>query len=253
MLPEAKLPCQPAAPPPPQKPPEEPPHPSETTCPEPEATLPATCLKEGQLRCFKGLDELFLPLRIPTGEEVYGESVRLRTKSLSPTCALRIASFSDVTVSETAGWPHACSLCPKSFRLKTSLLIHQKTHTVVKSDSPFVCSQCSCSFSHQAQLTQHQTKHAYWPHQCSECHKAFNCKSSLVAHQKTHRERLHPFQCLQCNRTFIRKHHLDDHTRTHTGKALPVSRVREVFHREVQADQPLPDPHQGAALLLWAM
>uniref|UniRef100_A0A8C5RSY9 C2H2-type domain-containing protein n=1 Tax=Laticauda laticaudata TaxID=8630 RepID=A0A8C5RSY9_LATLA len=148
---------QPAPPPPPQKPPEE---------------------------CFKGLDELSLPPRIPMGEEVYGEGLRPGT----------------------------------DFRLKTSLLIHQKTHAVGKSDSPFVCSECGCGFSHQAQLTRHQTIHADRPHQCSECHKAFNRKSSLVVHQKTHCERPRPFQCPQCNKTFIRKQHLDDHTRTHTGE-----------------------------------
>uniref|UniRef100_A0A8C6YFK8 Zinc finger protein 398-like n=1 Tax=Naja naja TaxID=35670 RepID=A0A8C6YFK8_NAJNA len=215
---------QPAAPPAPQKPPEEPPHPSERTCPEPKATPPATCLKEGQLRCFKGLDELSLPPRIPMGEEVYGEGVRPGTESSVPQvpepylCPENNNSFSNVAVSETAGRPHTCSLCPKSFRLKTSLLIHQKTHAVGKSDSPFVCSECGCGFSHQAQLTRHQTIHADRPHQCSECHKAFNRKSSLVVHQKTHRERPRPFQCPQCNKTFIRKQHLDDHTRTHTGE-----------------------------------
>uniref|UniRef100_A0A8D0GQP4 C2H2-type domain-containing protein n=1 Tax=Sphenodon punctatus TaxID=8508 RepID=A0A8D0GQP4_SPHPU len=116
------------------------------------------------------------------------------------------------------GKPYACSLCPKSFRLKTSLMIHQKTHTVGKGESLFVCPECGSGFSHQGQLNRHRTVHADRPHQCPECHKAFNRKSSLVVHQKTHRERPRPFQCPQCSKNFIRKQHLDEHTRTHTGE-----------------------------------
>ncbi|XP_044275490.1 zinc finger protein 398-like [Varanus komodoensis] len=124
----------------------------------------------------------------------------------------------DPAFPQAAGRPHACSLCPKSFRLKTSLLIHQKTHAAGKGESAFVCPECGCGFSHQGQLTRHRAVHADRPHQCPECHKAFNRKSSLVVHQKTHRERPRPFQCPQCGKTFIRKQHLDDHSRTHTGE-----------------------------------
>ncbi|KAK9395948.1 zinc finger protein [Crotalus adamanteus] len=211
-------------PPTPPTPTQKPPHPSERTYPDSEAAPPATCLKEGQLRCFKGPEGFALPPRVPAGEEGYGEGVRPVTESGLPQipepylCPESNGSFGEVPVSETAGGPHACSLCPKRFRLKTSLLIHQKTHAVGKSDSPFVCSECGCGFSHQAQLTRHQAVHADRPHQCTECHKAFNRKSSLVVHQKTHRERPRPFQCPQCSKTFIRKQHLDDHTRTHTGE-----------------------------------
>ncbi|KAM6450975.1 zinc finger protein 212-like isoform 1-T1 [Liasis olivaceus] len=200
--------------------PEEPPH-GKRSCHEPEAAPPAACLKESLLRCFKGREE---PQRLHAGEETYGEAARPAAEagaSLVPEaylCSEYKSSFGDLSVSEAAGRPHACSLCPKSFRLKTSLLIHQKTHTAGKSDTAFVCSECGCGFSHQGQLTRHQAVHADRPHQCSECHKAFNRKSSLVVHQKTHRERPRPFQCPQCSKTFIRKQHLDDHTRTHTGE-----------------------------------
>ncbi|XP_015272820.1 PREDICTED: zinc finger protein 398-like [Gekko japonicus] len=209
---------------------EEPPQ-GDRGCREPEVAQPEACLKAEPFQCGKCREgfaceqQFSLHQRLHAGEEMYGESV-LPT-SLEPgaqqlpdpyACADYKGGFGEVPFSQTAGRPYVCPLCPKSFRLKTSLLIHQKTHTVGKGESAFVCPECGCGFSHQGQLTRHQAIHADRPHQCSECHKAFNRKSSLVVHLKTHRERPRPFQCPQCHKTFIRKQHLDDHTRTHTGE-----------------------------------
>ncbi|XP_053115666.1 zinc finger protein 777-like isoform X2 [Hemicordylus capensis] len=181
-------------------------------------------------RCKEGFacgQQCALPQRGHVGEEGYGEGVAM--PALEPgaqqgpppdpyPCTDYRGGFGEEPFSPGVGRPYACSLCPKSFRLKTSLLIHQRTHATGKSDSAFICPECGCGFSHQGQLTRHQAVHADRPHQCSECPKAFNRKSSLVVHQKTHRERPRPFQCSQCRKTFIRKQHLDDHTRTHTGE-----------------------------------
>ncbi|XP_061441960.1 zinc finger protein 777-like [Rhineura floridana] len=209
--------------------PQEPPR-SERSCCELEAAQPEACLKGGPFRCCKCREGLAceqrfsLHQRIHVEDEVYGEGVMPTAEPSGQqipeayVCGDYKSSFGEQPFSQAAGSPYACSLCPKSFRLKTSLLIHQKTHTAGKSESAFVCPECGCGFSHQGQLTRHQAIHADRPHQCSECHKAFNRKSSLVVHQKTHRERPRPFQCPQCSKTFIRKQHLDDHTRTHTGE-----------------------------------
>ncbi|XP_054848010.1 zinc finger protein 777-like [Eublepharis macularius] len=199
-------------------------------CRDLEAAQPEAHLKAEPFRCAKCKEgfaceqQFSLHQRIHTGEEMYGESL-LPTPEPSArqlpdpyACTDYKSGFGEQPFSQVAGRPYVCSLCPKSFRLKTSLLIHQKTHTVGKSDSAFVCPECGCGFSHQGQLTRHQAIHADRPHQCSECHKAFNRKSSLMVHLKTHRERPRPFQCPQCHKTFIRKQHLDDHTRTHTGE-----------------------------------
>ncbi|XP_072858769.2 zinc finger protein 783 [Pogona vitticeps] len=205
--------------------PEEPPQ-NERGCQQLGSTRP-----EDSFRCVKCQEgfaceqQFSLHQRIHTGEDiVYGRGIApAADPGAQPnpgpySCVDYKSDFSDPPFSQAAGRPYACSLCPKSFRLKTSLLIHQKTHTMGKSDSAFVCPECGCGFSHQGQLTRHQAVHADRPHQCAECHKAFNRKSSLMVHQKTHRERPRPFQCPQCSKTFIRKQHLDDHTRTHTGE-----------------------------------
>ncbi|KAJ7322437.1 hypothetical protein JRQ81_018724 [Phrynocephalus forsythii] len=191
----------------------------------------APCLKGAPFRCMKCQEgfaceqQFSLHQRIHSEEELYGEGVV--PTSADPgaqadpgpfSCVDYKGGFGEPPFSPAAMRPYACSLCPKSFRLKTSLLIHQKTHALGKSDSAFVCRECGCGFSHQGQLTRHQAVHADRPHQCSECHKAFNRKSSLMVHLKTHRERPRPFHCPQCAKTFIRKQHLDDHRRTHTGE-----------------------------------
>ncbi|XP_048367494.1 zinc finger protein 250-like isoform X1 [Sphaerodactylus townsendi] len=210
--------------------PEEPPQ-GDRRCRGAGVAPPEACLKAEPFHCLKCQEgfaceqQFSLHQRIHTGEEMYKEGV---LPSLEPSaqqlpdpsyaCGDYKGGFGEQPFSPAAGRPYVCSLCPKSFRLKTSLLIHQKTHTVGKSESAFVCPECGCGFSHQGQLTRHQAIHADRPHQCSECHKAFNRKSSLVVHLKTHRERPRPFQCPQCHKTFIRKQHLDDHTRTHTGE-----------------------------------
>ncbi|XP_062978409.1 zinc finger protein 398-like [Elgaria multicarinata webbii] len=204
---------------------------SERGCRDLAAAQQEACLRGEPFRCLKCREafaceqQFALHQRMHVGEEAYGEGGVPPAEPSGPqasdpyVCSDYKGSFGDPSAfSQAAGRPHACSLCPKSFRLKTSLLIHQKTHAAGKSESPFVCPECGCGFSHQGQLTRHQAIHADRPHQCSECHKAFNRKSSLVVHQKTHRERPRPFQCPQCSKTFIRKQHLDDHTRTHTGE-----------------------------------
>ncbi|XP_066482977.1 zinc finger protein 398-like [Tiliqua scincoides] len=200
---------------------EEPPQNKRGSC-DLEAAQPEACLKREPFGCVRGREGLACEEQV--GEELYGEGTiltlepRAQQTAEAYACSELKGGLDTQPLAQAVGKPHTCSLCPRSFRLKTSLLIHQRTHTVGKSDSAFVCPDCGCGFSHQGQLTRHQASHADRPHQCSECHKAFNRKSSLVVHQKTHRERPRPFQCPQCSKTFIRKQHLDDHTRTHTGE-----------------------------------
>ncbi|XP_053266266.1 zinc finger protein 777-like [Podarcis raffonei] len=216
--------------PPAQRPEEErPPRPGDC-CEGPEAAAPPDASPKGDpFPCGKCRDGLVYEQRFPMplgahaggveySEGATAEPVPQQISEPDGSCADYKSGFGDQALSQAAERLHTCALCPKSFRLKTSLLIHQRTHTLGKSESAFICAECGCGFSHQGQLTRHQAVHADRPHQCSECPKAFNRKSSLAVHLKTHRERPRPFHCPQCSKTFIRKQHLDDHTRTHTGE-----------------------------------
>uniref|UniRef100_A0A8D2L3C7 Zinc finger protein 398 n=1 Tax=Varanus komodoensis TaxID=61221 RepID=A0A8D2L3C7_VARKO len=117
----------------------------------------------------------------------------------------------DPAFPQAAGRPHACSLCPKSFRLKTSLLIHQKTHAAGKGESAFVCPECGCGFSHQGQLTRHRAVH------CPQCGKTFIRKQHLDDHSRTHTGEK-PYQCPECEKRFAEKSKLTNHYRIHTGE-----------------------------------
>ncbi|XP_075775862.1 zinc finger protein 783-like isoform X2 [Pelodiscus sinensis] len=113
--------------------------------------------------------------------------------------------------------PYVCARCRKSFRLKISLLVHQRLHTE-PGEGGLLCTACGKSFSHPSQLARHQRSHTgERPYPCPACEKRFTEKSKLTNHFRTHTgER--PYACAQCGKRFVRKHHLLKHQRVHTGE-----------------------------------
>ncbi|KAJ9578515.1 hypothetical protein L9F63_005244, partial [Diploptera punctata] len=67
--------------------------------------------------------------------------------------------------------PFKCSVCNKSFSLKTNLIRHLSIHNKEK---PYKCSLCNESFTQKYYLSQHQYVHSdEKPFECSVCNKTF--------------------------------------------------------------------------------
>ncbi|XP_030410032.1 uncharacterized protein LOC115647268 [Gopherus evgoodei] len=111
--------------------------------------------------------------------------------------------------------PHGCAECGKSFSVKKSLKIHQRSHA---KERPYACGECGKSFNCHSGLVRHQMIHrGERPYKCEECGKCYSRKEHLQNHQRLHTgER--PFQCAACGKSFIRKQNLLKHQRIHTGE-----------------------------------
>ncbi|XP_073441610.1 zinc finger protein 90-like [Dendrobates tinctorius] len=131
-------------------------------------------------QCFPRLPYLSLHQKIHQSEKQYS-------------CDEIQSDFTDQTylyednednMPDTGERPFSCDICPKSFRNRSSLYKHKKTHLGVR---PFRCDHCHKTFSHNYGLLRHKRAHTgERPFECSLCRKRFYRKDTLEKHQIVH-------------------------------------------------------------------
>ncbi|KAL1786505.1 GDNF-inducible zinc finger protein 1 [Sigmodon hispidus] len=134
-------------------------------------------------------------------------------------CAKKFKRKKDVKrhvlqVHEGGGERHQCSQCGKGLSSKTSLRLHERTHT---GDRPYGCTRCEAKFSQPSALKTHMRIHTgERPFVCDECGARFTQNHMLIYHKRCHTgER--PFMCETCGKSFASKEYLKHHNRIHTG------------------------------------
>ncbi|XP_046404818.1 oocyte zinc finger protein XlCOF6-like [Ischnura elegans] len=113
------------------------------------------------------------------------------------------------------GGPFNCSVCNKSFPLRSGLSNHMRSH---KERKRYPCTICSKSFASKSRITKHLRTHTdEKPFSCSDCMKSFSFKGNLMRHLRTHTGEK-PFSCNYCTKAFTKKENLILHSRVHTGE-----------------------------------
>ncbi|XP_055530349.1 zinc finger protein 708-like isoform X2 [Wyeomyia smithii] len=145
--------------------------------------------------------------------------------------------------------PYACTMCPKSFKIRQHLLIHNHTHVELQQRleptaevkptynctkctkvfinrgnlinhaaechgniKNFSCEICSKSFKYNVQLRIHMRTHSgERPHTCEICHRGFSQLSNLRSHRKVH-SKVKPYKCQLCFKSFTMLDNLTTHS-----------------------------------------
>jgi uncharacterized Zn-finger protein len=121
---------------------------------------------------------------------------------------------------------YLCNLCPNTYKKKSHLDRHIKSHT---GERPFECTLCQKRFAVRSVLKQHMRTHTgEKPYACSVCGLTFKQTSGLMTHMMLHTGK--PYKCDLCEKSYVSNHKLVQHSRTHAGtKAYTCNTCKASF------------------------
>ncbi|KAK7475342.1 hypothetical protein BaRGS_00033418 [Batillaria attramentaria] len=113
-------------------------------------------------------------------------------------------------------FPYSCRICAATFRQKSDLVQHRRSHL---GEKRFFCEICGNGFTKRGSLRTHMNRHkGIKPFACKLCPKAFSSPSDLKQHEPTHvSAEDKKFVCKICDRAFASLRYCKDHEIIHTG------------------------------------
>ena len=106
---------------------------------------------------------------------------------------------------------YTCQICEKTFKFKSKLVAHQRTHTNHK---PCACDKCGKKFKYMCHLKRHEMIHSKETH-CKICDEVFSCEIVLKEHLVSHANE-RPYVCVTCGKDFKTKSNLMCHEKSHS-------------------------------------
>lgn len=103
--------------------------------------------------------------------------------------------------------------CDKTFKIKSNLDRHVKSHQGIKSH---VCDQCGKKFVDSTRLKEHRWIHSgHRPFSCRFCEKSFRHQNHVRNHEANVHGEDKPFPCQICNKRFVYAYQLRTHLNSH--------------------------------------
>ncbi|KAG8237965.1 hypothetical protein J437_LFUL019048 [Ladona fulva] len=128
---------------------------------------------------------------------------------------------------------HKCQICGREISRKCNLLLHLRTHSLVKK---FKCHLCPKKYHRSFHLYTHiRSIHLKQrPHECGICQRSFSCRRNLVVHLSLHSDE-RPYACSFCYKKFKtqnvkRLHEIRVHNMIKPQKVNIIVDEKNLFH-----------------------